>query len=605
MAMAVQRLKPGAQTTIGPWIERGFYYDFATASSSRSSAAAGEGEEASSSSGSSESSSSSSSSTSLTDTDLPLIKKEMQRIIKAKMPFVREEVSFSEAARRIDAAGEPFKREILEGIASKDPTAPITIYHIGEPGGKDSWWDLCAGPHVASTGDINANALDLESVAGAYWRGDEARPQLQRVYGTAWQTKEQLKAYGQLKAEAARRDHRKLGTELDLFSIQDATGPGLVLWHPDGAAVRRIIENYWTDVHVAAGYSLLYTPHVARKDLWKTSGHLDFYGENMFQAMKVEGDEYQLRPMNCPFHIAVYAKKQRSYRDLPMRVCELGTVYRYERSGTMHGLFRVRGFTQDDGHVFCLPEQIAPEIENVLELVQQIMGAFGFDDLEVNLSTRPEKAVGSDEIWATAESALVAALRARSLDFKVDEGGGAFYGPKIDVKVKDALGRKWQCSTIQLDFNLPERFGLEYVSSEVGAARRRPIMIHRAIFGSLERFFGILVENYAGAFPLWLAPVQVRLLCVAEPFREHAEALAARYRAAGLRVRVESGERIAKLIRSAEKAKTPVMCVVGEKEVAEDSLAVRTYAGGDAGSMGSAEVLERVLEAVGERRAEF
>mgnify|MGYP002628267989 FL=1 len=378
-----------------------------------------------------------------------------------------------------------------------------------------------------------------------------------------------------------------------------------MLWHPDGAAVRRIIENYWTDVHVAAGYSLLYTPHVARKDLWKTSGHLDFYGENMFQAMKVEGDEYQLRPMNCPFHIAVYAKKQRSYRDLPMRVCELGTVYRYERSGTMHGLFRVRGFTQDDGHVFCLPEQIAPEIENVLELVQQIMGAFGFVDLEVNLSTRPEKAVGSDEIWATAESALVAALRARSLDFKVDEGGGAFYGPKIDVKVKDALGRKWQCSTIQLDFNLPERFGLEYVSSEVGAARRRPIMIHRAIFGSLERFFGILVENYAGAFPLWLAPVQVRLLCVAEPFREHAEALAARYRAAGLRVRVESGERIAKLIRSAEKAKTPVMCVVGEKEVAEDSLAVRTYAGGDAGSMGSAEVLERVLEAVGERRAEF
>lgn len=599
MAMAVQRLKPGAQTTIGPWIERGFYYDFATSTSAAAAAGSGSEEEASSSA-----SSSSSSTTTLTDADLPLIKKEMQRIIKAKMPFVREEVSFDEAVRRIDAAGEPFKKEILEGIAAKDPSAPITIYHIGEPGGDGSWWDLCAGPHVASTGDINANALDLESVAGAYWRGDEARPQLQRVYGTAWQTKEQLKAYGQLKAEAARRDHRKLGTELDLFSIQDATGPGLVLWHPDGAAVRRTIESYWTDVHVAAGYSLLYTPHVARKDMWKTSGHLDFYGENMFQAMQVEGDEYQLRPMNCPFHIAVYQKKQRSYRDLPMRVCELGTVYRYERSGTMHGLFRVRGFTQDDGHIFCLPEQIAPEIEGVLELVQQIMGAFGFDDLEVNLSTRPDKAVGSDEIWATAESALVAALKSRNLEFKVDEGGGAFYGPKIDIKVKDALGRKWQCSTIQLDFNLPERFGLEYVSAE-DSKRLRPIMIHRAIFGSLERFFGILVENYAGAFPPWLAPVQVRLLCVAEPFREHAERVASRFRAAGVRVKVESGERIAKLIRSAEKAKTPVMCVVGEKEVAEDSLAVRTYAGGDAGSMGSGEVLERVLEAVRERRAEF
>lgn len=609
MAMAVQRLKPGAQTTIGPWIERGFYYDFATSTTSSSSssgaaaaASSERGEGASSSSSSS--SSPSTTTTALSDSDLPLIKKEMQRIIKARMPFVREEVSFEEAARRIDAAGEPFKKEILEGIASKDPSAPITIYHIGEPGAEGSWWDLCAGPHVASTGDINPNALDLESVAGAYWRGDETKPQLQRVYGTVWSTKEQLKAYGQLKAEAARRDHRKLGTELDLFSIQDSTGPGLVLWHPNGAAVRRTIENYWTDVHVAAGYSLLYTPHVARRDMWKTSGHLDFYGENMFDSMQVESDKYQLRPMNCPFHIAVYQRKQRSYRDLPMRVCELGTVYRYERSGTMHGLFRVRGFTQDDGHIFCLPEQIAPEIEGVLELVQQIMGAFGFDDLEVNLSTRPEKAVGSDEIWETAESALVAALKSRELDFKVDDGGGAFYGPKIDIKVKDALGRKWQCSTIQLDFNLPERFGLEYVSSD-GASRKRPIMIHRAIFGSLERFFGILVENYAGAFPLWLAPVQVRLLCVAEPFRGYAEEVASAYRAAGVRVKVESGERIAKLVRSAEKAKTPVMCVVGEKEASEGMLAVRTYAGGDVGSMRSGEVLERVLEAVKERREEF
>ena len=369
--------------------------------------------------------------------------------------------------------------------------------------------------------------------------------------------------------------------------------------------MRLLIDDFWRQAHFDAGYELLYTPHVADISLWKTSGHLDFYAESMFGPMQVDERQYQLKPMNCPFHVLTYASALRSYRELPIRWAELGTVYRYERPGVMHGLMRVRGFTQDDAHVFCLPEQITAEIVAILDLTEQILSTFDFRSYEINLSTRPAKSIGEDAVWELATNGLIGALERKGWAYKVDEGGGAFYGPKIDLKIEDAIGRMWQCSTIQLDFNLPERFGLEYVSSEVGAARRRPIMIHRAIFGSLERFFGILVENYAGAFPLWLAPVQVRLLCVAEPFREHAEALAARYRAAGLRVRVESGERIAKLIRSAEKAKTPVMCVVGEKEVAEDSLAVRTYAGGDAGSMGSAEVLERVLEAVGERRAEF
>ena len=571
MAMAVQRLHPSARCTIGPWIERGFYYDFATPDGAA-----------------------------LTDADLPAIKKEMATIIKAKLPFVREDVTVDDARARIQAAGEPYKAEILDSIVSRDPAAPITIYHIGEPNAPGSWWDLCAGPHVANTGDINAGAIDLESVAGAYWRGDEAKPMLSRVYGTAWRDKGQLKAYNALKAEAARRDHRKLGVELDLFSIRDETGAGLVLWHPAGALVRSIIEDYWRKVHADAGYDFLYTPHVARQQLWRTSGHYEFYADAMFDGMDVEKDVYQLRPMNCPFHIAIYQTSQRSYRDLPLRWCELGTVYRYERSGTMHGLFRVRGFTQDDGHIFCLPDQIAGEIEGVLTLVQTVMGGFGFHELEVNLSTRPEKAVGSDDIWDTAQTALIAALDAKGLTYKVDLGGGAFYGPKIDIKVKDALGRKWQCSTIQLDFNLPSRFGMEYVAAD--GTRRRPIMIHRAIFGSLERFFGILVENYGGAFPLWLAPVQVRVLAVAPAFEPYAASVVDRLKKAGIRATVVSGDRINKMIRSAEKAKTPIMAVVGEREVEGGTLALRTYASGDAGSMAVDDFVEKVVGAVAERR---
>mmetsp|Transcript_27832 Transcript_27832/g.78708 ORF Transcript_27832/g.78708 Transcript_27832/m.78708 type:complete len:565 (+) Transcript_27832:265-1959(+) len=428
MAMAVQKLFPGAQCTIGPWIEHGFYYDFDM------------GEHT------------------LTDKDLKAIQKEMERLTRQNLPFVREEVSEEEARSRITAMGETYKLEILDSIVAREPDAPITIYHIGEPGAEGSWWDLCAGPHVEHTGKIRPKGLLLESLAGAYWRGDEKRPMLQRIYGTAWEGKEQLKAYKSMQEEAARRDHRKLGKDLKLFSIQqDAAGGGLVFWHPRGAAVRNVVENYWKEVHLARGYDLLYTPHVAKLDLWKTSGHLDFYKENMYDQMQVENETYQLKPMNCPFHICIFKDGFYSYRDLPLRWAELGTVYRYERSGTMHGLFRVRGFTQDDGHIFCTPEQIEDEIRGTLDLTEELLGTFGFSQYEINLSTKPEKSVGSDDIWQAAEAALVKALGSKGWDYVVDAGGGAFYGPKIDIKIKDAIGRKWQCATIQLDFNLPDR----------------------------------------------------------------------------------------------------------------------------------------------------
>ena len=394
----------------------------------------------------------------------------MSKIIKKDLPLRREEVSREEALKRISALGEPYKLEILEGIT----TEPITLYHIGT-----AWWDLCAGPHVESTGKIDAEAISLDMVAGAYWRGDESRPMLQRIYGTAWETPQQLAAYRHRLEEAKRRDHRTLGKELDLFSLQEEAGGGLVFWHPRGARVRHIIEAFWKEVHLSRGYDLVYSPHVARLDLWKTSGHFDFYKDSMFDAIRIEEEEYQLKPMNCPGHVLMYRDGgARSYRDLPLRWAELGTVYRYERSGTMHGLFRVRGFTQDDAHVFCLPDQIAAEIRAVLDLTEELLTTFGFSDYEINLSTRPEKSVGSDEIWAKAEDALRAALGAKGWPFVVDEGGGAFYGPKIDLKIRDAIGRKWQCSTIQVDFNLPERFGLEY--SDADGGRSRPIMIHRA-----------------------------------------------------------------------------------------------------------------------------
>lgn len=564
MAMAVQKVFPSAQCTIGPWIERGFYYDFYYP----------EG---------------------FTNQDMKNIQKEMYKIIRKDYPLRREEVSREEAERRIRAINEPYKLEILDSIK----TEPITIYHIG-----DEWWDLCAGPHVESTGKLDQKAFELESVAGAYWRGDETKPMLQRIYGTAWETPEQLQAYNDFKAEAARRDHRKIGKDLNLFSLQqDNAGGGLVFWHPKGAHMRHMIETYWKDLHLARGYELLYSPHVAKQELWQTSGHSDFYSENMYQPIKVEDEMYQLKPMNCPFHIVVYQDGYYSYRDLPIRWAELGTVYRYERSGTMHGLFRVRGFTQDDAHIFCLPDQITDEIKGVLDLTEEILSTFGFTNFEVNLSTRPEKSVGDDEIWIKAESALKDALDRKKWNYIVDDGGGAFYGPKIDIKILDAIGRKWQCSTVQLDFNLPERFKLNYVDKE--NEKQRPIMIHRAIFGSLERFFGILTENYAGEFPLWLAPTQVRLLPVTDTVSDFTESIAKKLRDAGVRVEICTGERLNKLVRNAEKAKIPVMAVVGKDEAENNTLAVRTYKDGDIGSLSVDDVLARIVTANATKGADF
>jgi threonyl-tRNA synthetase len=578
MAMAVQKLFPGTKVATGPVTENGFYYDFDCP-------------------------------VSITPDDLSKIEDHMQQIIKANLPIIREEVQREEIRAEIAKLNEPYKLEILERIPEGEI---ITRYFIGSPdiGNPESslfvtdiqpasnyWWDLCAGPHINFTSEIHPDAFKLLNIAGAYWQGDETKPQLQRIYGTAWETKEQLQAYLKQREEALRRDHRKLGQELNLFSIQEDAGGGLVFWHPKGAIIRYIIEDYWRKAHLESGYQLLYTPHIANLDLWKTSGHFDFYQENMFDSMDVENQAYQIKPMNCPFHVLTYKHQLHSYRELPLRWAELGTVYRYERSGALHGLMRVRGFTQDDAHVFCLPNQIADEILGVLNLTEQILSDFGFKNYEVNLSTRPEKSVGNDEVWELATSALRQALNTKGWKYIVDEGGGAFYGPKIDIKIQDAIGRLWQCSTIQVDFNLPERFDMEYIAAD--GNRQRPIMIHRAIFGSLERFFGILIENYSGDFPLWLAPVQLRLLPVSDDFREYAESVAVLFKKAGIRVEIDSsGERLGKQIRTAELEKIPVVAVVGKKEAENQNLSVRTRQSGDLGVLNMDEVLHHLQLAI-------
>jgi threonyl-tRNA synthetase len=563
MAMAVQSLFSNAKVTIGPWTENGFYYDFDNPEP-------------------------------FTEADLKAIKKEMVKIINRRLPLERQEVSREEARSRIETQNEPYKLEILEGLQD-----PITLYSLGE-----SWWDLCAGPHVAHTGELNAKAFELESVAGAYWRGDENRAQLQRIYGTAWENEEQLAEYQRRRQEALRRDHRRLGTDLNLFSIEDEAGAGLVFWHPRGARMRLLIEDFWRQAHFADGYELLYTPHVADISLWKTSGHLDFYSESMFGPMQVDEREYQLKPMNCPFHVLTYASSLHSYRELPIRWAELGTVYRYERPGVMHGLMRVRGFTQDDAHVFCLPEQISDEILRILNLTETILSTFDFCNYEINLSTRPEKSIGSDQVWELATKGLIEALNRKGWTYKIDEGGGAFYGPKIDLKIEDAIGRMWQCSTIQLDFNLPERFQLVYVAAD--GSRQRPIMIHRAIFGSLERFFGIMTENYAGDFPFWLAPEQIRLLPVTDGVNDYAEVTLASLRAAGIRAAIDrSGDRLGKLIRSGEQQKIPVLAVVGAQEAALNQLSLRSRRQGDLGAVDLAQLLEAGKIANDQRLAEM
>ncbi|NEQ54342.1 MAG: threonine--tRNA ligase [Leptolyngbya sp. SIO3F4] len=585
LAMAVQTLFPETKVTIGPCTDTGFYYDFDRADP-------------------------------FTPEDLKQITKKMRRIIGQNLPIIRETVERDDIRAEIEQLNEPYKLEILDGIPADEP---ITRYYIGCPdplpadadpslfdlpiakaSDKACWWDLCAGPHLNRTGDLHPKAFALESVAGAYWRGDETQPQLQRIYGTAWETPEQLKDYLTQKEEAKRRDHRKLGQSLNLFSIQEAAGGGLVFWHPKGARMRLLIEDYWRQSHLQGGYELLYTPHIANRDLWQTSGHLDFYQESMFEQITVEEQKYQLKPMNCPFHVLTYQHQLHSYRELPIRWAELGTVYRYERSGTLHGLMRVRGFTQDDAHIFCLPDQVTEEILGVLNLTEQILSDFGFTDYEVNLSTRPAKSVGSDDIWELATSALQKALDIKGWAYVIDDGGGAFYGPKIDIKIKDAIGRLWQCSTLQVDFNLPERFDLDYVAAD--GSRQRPIMIHRAIFGSLERFFGILVENYAGIFPLWLAPVQVRLLPVSDAQRDYANQVAQTLQQQGFRVEVDtSGERLGKQIRTAELEKIPVISVIGQREMDSQTIGVRTRQSGDLGALSVPDVIEKLQDAIAQK----
>ncbi|MGH7231436.1 MAG: threonine--tRNA ligase [Nitrospiraceae bacterium] len=540
MAQAVKEVFPSAQLAIGPAIEDGFYYDFGFERP-------------------------------FTPEDLQKIEARANELIKADHPFTRRELPRQEAVQFFKERNEQYKVDILERI--DEPTA--SLYSQGE------FIDLCRGPHVPSTGRIKA--LKLLSTGGAYWRGDERNPMLQRIYGTSFSTQAALDAHLAKLEEIKRRDHRKLGKDLDLITIQDDIGPGLVLWHPKGALIRLLIENFWREQHLRQGYELVYSPHVARLDLWKTSGHVDYYRENMFAPMKVEGSEYQLKPMNCPFHIMIYKSHLRSYRDLPIRYGELGTVYRYERTGVLHGLLRVRGFTQDDAHLFCRPDQIEGEVSRVLDFTFYVLRTFGFSEFEVYLSTRPDKAVGSAENWAQATGALEASLKGRGVAYEIDLGEGVFYGPKIDIKIKDVLGRSWQCSTVQIDFNNPERFGLAY-TGEDGKAHQ-PIMIHRALMGSIERFFGILVEHYAGAFPTWLAPVQAKVLGITDKQRSYAESIVEQLRASGVRAEADlRNEKVGFKIREAEKAKIPYMLVVGDREMEAGTVSVRGRSGANLGS---------------------
>ena len=549
MAQAVKEVFPAAQMTIGPALEDSFFYDFAFERP-------------------------------FTPEDLEKIEAKAKEIIKRNLPVTRRELSKPEAIQFFQSRGEQYKVELIQGFPDNEP---ISAYSQGD------FVDLCRGPHLPATGYVGA--FKLLATAGAYWRGDERNPMLQRIYGTSFPTQAELDAHLARLEEIKRRDHRKVGKELDLITIQDEIGPGLVLWHPKGALVRLLIENFWREQHLKDGYQLVYSPHVARLDLWKTSGHVDFYRENMFAPMKLEGSEYQLKPMNCPYHIMIYKSHLRSYRDLPIRYGELGTVYRYERTGVLHGLLRVRGFTQDDAHLFCRPDQIQEEVSRVLDFTFFILKTFGFTEFEIFLSTRPEQSVGSDEKWTLATSSLEAALKSRGIDFHLDEGGGAFYGPKIDIKIKDALGRSWQCSTIQVDFNNPERFDLSYIGED--GKSHQPIMIHRALMGSIERFFGILVEHYGGAFPTWLAPVQAVVIAITDNQREYVNTVVAQLKAAGFRAEADlRNEKIGFKIREAEKAKVPYMLVAGDREVQSGTLSVRGRSGANLGSMTGAAVIE-------------
>lgn len=536
MAEAVLEMFPDAQIAIGPSIENGFYYDFALPRQ-------------------------------LTEADLDEITERMKKIIRSDKEFKRIEVSREEAKKMF--ADQKFKLELIDAIPEGET---VTVYNQG------AFTDLCRGPHVASTKELNPDAFKLLSIAGAYWRGSEKNEMLTRIYGTAWSSAKELRAYLDHLADVERRDHRKLGKDLDLFSLHEEAGPGLVYWHPRGARVRQIIEQFWREEHYKNGYEMVYTPHVGKSWLWETSGHLGFYKESMYPPMEMDKADYYVKPMNCPFHIMIYNNSLRSYRDLPCRWAELGTVYRYEKAGALHGLLRVRGFTQDDAHLFCTPEQMDDEIEEVLRFSLHMLRSFGFTEIHAYISTRPEKSVGDPALWDSATASLTKAVEKAGLAYDIDEGGGAFYGPKIDLKIKDAIGREWQLSTVQFDFNLPQRFKMTYVDKD--GKEKQPLMIHRALLGSIERFFGVLLENYAGAFPPWLAPEQIAIVPVGEMAFDYASKLEARFRAAGLRAYTDlSSERMNAKIRKAQQMKVPYQVIVGEKEMNDDLVSVRYRTG--------------------------
>ena len=535
LAQAVKELFPGAKLGIGPPTEDGFYYDIYYEKP-------------------------------FDEEDLKKIEEKVKEIIKKDFPLERKEILKEKAKELFKNLKEDFKLELIEEL----PDSKVSIYS------QENFIDLCKGPHLLSTGEVKA--VKLLSVSGAYWRGNEKNPMLWRIYGTAFFSKEELKAYLDRLEEIKRRDHRRLGKELELFTIEEDIGPGLVIWLPKGAIIRNIIENFWKEVHLKRGYQLVYTPHIALRDLWKVSGHLDFYIENMFPLMELENRAYQIKPMNCPFHIYVYNQKRRSYREFPIRYCELGTVYRFERSGVLHGLLRVRGFTQDDAHIFCREDQLEEELIEVLDLVIYFLKVFGFSEYKIFLSTRPEKFVGSPEIWDKAEAALKSALENKGLEYEVDPGEGVFYGPKIDLKIKDVLGRFWQCSTIQVDFNIPERFNIVYIGED--NKFYRPIMIHRALLGSLERFLGVLIENYAGAFPFWIAPTQVKVLTITDRTINYGEKIVDILRKEGFRVEADfRNEKLNYKIRIAQQEKIPYMIVLGDKEEKDQVISVRTRKG--------------------------
>ncbi|MCL2721993.1 MAG: threonine--tRNA ligase [Treponema sp.] len=572
MAQAVVKLFPGTKTAIGPSIDNGFYYDFLLPRP-------------------------------ITADDLPVIEAEMKKIIDSRQDFVKVTLNKNDALAKF--ADEQFKTELINDLTD----AEISIYENHNADGAVQWDDLCIGPHVGNTREINSAAFKLQSIAGAYWRGDEKRPMLTRIYGTAWENPKDLKAHLAFLEEVEKRDHRRVGKDMDLYSIHEEAGAGLIYWHPNGGRMRVAIEDFWRQLHYRNGYEILYTPHIGKSWLWETSGHLGFYKEGMYSPMEIDNQDYYIRPMNCPFHIMIYNNKGHSYRDLPLRWAELGTVYRYERSGVLHGLLRVRGFTQDDAHIICTPAQMESEIREVLRFSLGLWKVFGFNDIKAYLATRPKESVGEQERWDAALVSLKSAIDAEGLAYEIDEGGGAFYGPKIDLKIKDALGREWQMTTIQFDFNEPERFDMTFIDND--GQRKRPYMIHRALLGSMERFFGVLIEHFGGAFPVWISPEQIAVIPVSEVFNDYAKETAALLKAkiingCNLRVTAElSDDRLNAKIRDCQTRKIPYMLVVGQKEADEGTVSIRLRDGRQLPAMKAEDFAVYVIEKIESKSLEL